>query len=130
ISGALENYAEVERAVAESRCDTVFHLGAQTIVGVAVDAPLLTFESNVRGTYHVLEASRRGLSHVERVVLASSDKAYGPSDRPYREADPLRPTAPYDASKSAGDLLAYSYFATYGVPLAIIRCGNTYGGGD
>jgi CDP-glucose 4,6-dehydratase len=130
VSGALEDLPDVERAVAESEASVVFHLGAQTIVGVGVRAPMLTFESNVRGTYNLLEACRRHTTHVERVVIASSDKAYGPSDRPYREDDPLRPSAPYDASKAAADLIAYSYFRTYQLPLAILRCGNTYGGGD
>jgi CDP-glucose 4,6-dehydratase len=130
VSGALEDLSDVERAVAESHASAVFHLGAQTIVGVGVGAPVLTFESNVRGTYNLLEACRRHSAHVQRVVIASSDKAYGPSDRPYREDDPLRPAAPYDASKAAADLIAYSYFKTYQLPLAILRCGNTYGGGD
>src|SRR4029077_5818803 len=90
--------------------------------------PVLTFESNIRGTYHVLEACRRHA--VERVVLASSNKAYGPSDHPYTETDPLLARSPYDASKAAGELIAQSYHATYALPLAILRCGNTYGGGD
>jgi CDP-glucose 4,6-dehydratase len=130
VSGALEDLSDVERAVAESEASVVFHLGAQTIVGVGVRAPVLTFESNVRGTYNLLEACRRHSAHVQRVVIASSDKAYGPSDRPYREDDPLKPAAPYDASKAAADLIAHSYFRTYQLPLAILRCGNTYGGGD
>lgn len=130
VRGALEDLSDVERAVAESEASVVFHLGAQTIVGVGVRAPILTFESNVRGTYNVLEACRRHSSHVQRLVIASSDKAYGPSDRPYREDDRLRPSAPYDASKAAADLIAHSYFSTYQLPLSILRCGNTYGGGD
>jgi CDP-glucose 4,6-dehydratase len=130
VRGSLERYLDVERALAESGSSVVFHLGAQTIVGVGVHAPLLTFESNIRGTYNVLEACRRHPSIVERVVIASSDKAYGSSDRPYDEGDPLRPTSPYDVSKAAGDLLAQSYHATYGLRVAILRCGNTYGGGD
>ena len=128
VSGALERIEDLERAVAESACSVVFHLGAQTIVGVGMQAPLLTFESNVRGTYNVLEVCRRHA--IERLVLASSDKAYGPSDHPYREDDPLLARAPYDASKAAGDLIAQSYHASFATPLAILRCGNTYGGGD
>jgi CDP-glucose 4,6-dehydratase len=130
VSGTLEDLSCVERAVAESEASVVFHLGAQTIVGVGVRAPILTFESNVRGTYNLLEACRRQSTTVERLVIASSDKAYGRSDHPYREDDPLRPSAPYDASKAAADLIAHSYFKTYQLPLAILRCGNTYGGGD
>ena len=128
VSGALERIEDVERAVAESACSVAFHLGAQTIVGVGMQAPLLTFESNVRGTYNVLEVCRRHA--VERLVLASSDKAYGTSDHPYTEEDPLLARSPYDASKAAGDLIAQSYHASFGMPLAILRCGNTYGGGD
>lgn len=128
VAGALERVEDVERAVAESQCSVVFHLGAQTIVGVGVQAPLLTFEANVRGTYNVLEMCRR--HSVERLVLASSDKAYGTSDHPYVEEDPLLARSPYDASKAAADLIAQSYHASFGTPLAILRCGNTYGGGD
>jgi CDP-glucose 4,6-dehydratase len=130
VDGALENLPDLERAVAESECSIVFHLGAQTVVSVGIRSPLLTLESNVRGTYNLLEACRRRDSAIEGVILASSDKAYGPSDHPYREDDPLRPDAPYDASKSAAELIAHSYFATFGVPVAVLRCGNTYGGGD
>ncbi len=130
VSGALEAPPDVERAVAESACSIVFHLGAQTIVGVGVRAPLATFESNVRGTYNLLEACRRQSSTVERVVVASSDKAYGPSRRRYTEVDALRALAPYDVSKAAADLISQSYHATFGLPVAILRCGNTYGGGD
>jgi len=128
--GELESIADVERAIAEGGASVVFHLGAQTLVGVALNAPLLTFESNVRGTYNVLEACRRQSRTVERVVVASSDKAYGKSDHPYTENDPLRASSPYDVSKAAGDLIAQSYHATYGLRLGIVRCGNIYGGGD
>jgi len=128
--GELESLADVERAIAESGASVLFHLGAQTLVGVGLNAPLLTFESNVRGTYNVLEAARRQARTVERVVVASSDKAYGQSDHPYVEDDPLRASSPYDVSKAAGDLIARSYHATYGLRLGIVRCGNIYGGGD
>jgi CDP-glucose 4,6-dehydratase len=128
--GELESITDVERALAESGASVVFHLGAQTLVGVGLNAPLLTFESNVRGTYNVLEACRRQSRTVERVIVASSDKAYGQSDHPYTEDDPLRASSPYDVSKAAGDLIAQSYHATYGLRVGIVRCGNIYGGGD
>jgi CDP-glucose 4,6-dehydratase len=128
--GELESLADVERAIAESGASVVFHLGAQTLVGVGFNAPLLTLESNVRGTYNVLEAVRRQSATVERLVVASSDKAYGQSDHPYVEGDPLRASSPYDVSKAAGDLIAQSYHATYSLPVGIVRCGNIYGGGD
>ena len=128
--GELESLADVERAIAESGASVVFHLGAQTLVGVDLNAPLLTLRSNIRGTYNLLEACRRQSRTVERVIVASSDKAYGQSDRPYVESDPLRALSPYDVSKAAGDLIAQSYHATYGLRLGIVRCGNIYGGGD
>ena len=128
--GELESLADVERAIAESGASVVFHLGAQTLVGVGLNAPLLTLESNVRGTYNVLEATRRQSRTVERLVVASSDKAYGQRDHPYVEDDPLRASSPYDVSKAAGDLIARSYHATYGLRLGVVRCGNIYGGGD
>ena len=109
--------------------DTVFHLAAQTIVGTARAAPRETFEVNVLGTWNVLEACReRG---VQRVVFASSDKAYGSSDElPYREDYPLRAVNPYDASKAAADILARSYWHSYELPIAVTRFANLYGGGD
>ena len=128
--GKLEHLADVERAIAESGASVVFHLGAQTLVGVGLNAPLLTLESNVRGTYNLLEVTRRQSRTVERVVVASSDKAYGQTDHPYVEDDPLRATSPYDVSKAAADLIAQSYHATYGLRVGIVRCGNIYGGGD
>ena len=131
VNGRLEDYAAVERAVNEHEVDTVFHLGAQAIVGAALRNPLPTFEANVRGTYHVLEACRAHSGLVRRVVIASSDKAYGDTDRlPYTEEHPLVGRHPYDVSKSCTDLLAASYHHTYGMPVAISRCGNIYGGGD
>ncbi len=115
--------------VAVAGCDSVFHLAAQTIVGVARESPAETFEVNVRGAWNVFEACR---SHgVERVVFASSDKAYGSSpELPYREDFPLRAAYPYDASKAAADIIARSYGHAYGVPLAVTRFANVYGGGD
>ncbi len=108
---------------------SVFHLAAQTIVGVARKSPLETFEVNVQGAWNVFEACR---SHeVERVIFASSDKAYGSSlELPYREDFPLRPAYPYDASKAAADMIARSYATAYGLPLAVTRFANVYGGGD
>lgn len=131
VHGALETYASVERAINEHEIDTVFHLGAQTIVGTALRNPLSTFESNIRGSYHLLEACRQHRSLVKRVVVASSDKAYGSSPvLPYTEEMPLRGRHPYDVSKSCTDLLADTYHHTYGLPVVIARCGNLYGGGD
>lgn len=131
VSGALESYDTLERALCEYEIDTVFHLAAQTIVGTARKAPLITFEANIRGTYHLLEACRRQLTTVKRIVIASSDKAYGTSAvLPYTENMPLMGAFPYDVSKSCCDLIAQSYFHTYGLPLTIARCGNIFGGGD
>jgi CDP-glucose 4,6-dehydratase len=119
----------VSRALNEYQVDTVFHLAAQTLVGPANQAPLSTFETNIRGTWMVLEACR--LHGVERVIVASSDKAYGPSAQlPYREEHPLQPLYPYDVSKAAADLLARSYWHRFGLPVAVTRCANLYGGGD
>ena len=131
VSGALESYDTLERALCEYEIDTVFHLAAQTIVGTARKAPLITFEANIRGSYHLLEACRRQLSTVKRIVIASSDKAYGTSAvLPYTENMPLTGAFPYDVSKSCCDLIAQSYFHTYGLPLTIARCGNIFGGAD
>jgi CDP-glucose 4,6-dehydratase len=131
VQGALEDYASLERAISEHEVDTVIHLGAQAIVGVALRSPLLTFESNIRGTYNLLEACRIHRDLVKTVVVASSDKAYGDSDLlPYTEDMPLKGRHPYDVSKSCTDLLAHTYAHTYGLPVAIARCGNIYGGGD
>ncbi|MBL8230823.1 MAG: GDP-mannose 4,6-dehydratase [Bryobacterales bacterium] len=131
VQGALEDYASVERAINENDCETVFHLGAQTIVGTALRSPLATFEANIRGTYHVLEACRTHQKLVQRIVIASSDKAYGSSDiLPYTEKHPLSGRHPYDVSKSCTDMLAAAYAHTYQLPVGILRCGNIYGGGD
>ena len=131
VNGMLEDFWTVERAISLHEADTVIHLGAQTIVGVAHRMPLSTFEANIRGTYHVLEACRLHAGLVHRVVVASSDKAYGEVEAlPYREEMPLAGRHPYEVSKSCTDLIASSYHHTYGVPVAIARCGNVYGGGD
>jgi CDP-glucose 4,6-dehydratase len=119
----------VERALAEYEVDTVFHLAAQTIVPTANRSPVSTFETNIRGTWTLLEACRR--HGAERVVVASSDKAYGAHDElPYREDYALQPVYPYDVSKAATDLIARSYWHTWGVPVAVTRFANLYGGGD
>lgn len=129
VSGQLEDFATIERAVNEYEVQTVFHLGAQALVAVAQRSPVATFESNIRGTYNVLEACRR--HRVPRVVVASSDKAYGTQTQlPYTEDSPLHGRYPYEVSKSCADLLAQSYAVSYGLPVTIARCGNVYGGGD
>jgi len=131
VNGRLESFTDVERAINGHEIDTVFHLGAQTIVGTARRDPLGTFEANVRGTYHVLEACRRHSGLVKRVVVASSDKAYGKQPHlPYVESMPLEGREPYEVSKSCADLIAQGYHHAYGLPVAILRCGNIYGGGD
>jgi len=119
----------VLRALGEYEVDGVFHLAAQTLVGVANRSPVSTFETNVRGTWLVLEACR--LHGVERVVVASSDKAYGRQPQlPYREEMPLDARHPYDVSKAAADLLARCYWHTFGLPVAVTRFANLYGGAD
>lgn len=131
VSGCLEDYTLLERTLNEYEIDTVFHLGAQTIVGVANRNPLSTFEANIRGTYNILEACRRNDSTVKAVLVASSDKAYGTQETlPYDENAPLRGTHPYDVSKSCADLIAHSYYETYKLPVCTTRCGNLYGPGD
>lgn len=129
--GALEDYLSLERILNEYEVETIFHLGAQTIVGTADRVPLATFETNIRGTWNVLEAARVHRKTVRRVVIASSDKAYGDHGRrPYTEHMALRGCHPYDVSKSCADLLAQTYACTYELPVVIARCGNIYGGGD
>ena len=131
VNGCLEDYATLERAISQHDIDTVFHLGAQPIVGTALRSPLLTFESNIRGSYNLLEACRVHRSLVSRVVVASSDKAYGHAIRlPYTEDMPVQGRHPYDVSKSCTDLIAMSYADTYGLPVTVARCGNIFGGGD
>ncbi len=131
VRGELQRYDDCARAINAHDVEVVFHLGAQTLVGTAVRDPLETFESNIRGTYNLLEAARRMNGLVKACVVASSDKAYGDSDRlPYTEDMPLFGRHPYDVSKSCTDLLATCYSLTYGVPVAIARCGNIYGAGD
>ena len=130
VRGQLEDYSLLERSVNEYEIDTVFHLAAQAIVGVANRNPLSTFETNIKGTWNLLEACRRS-PRTTRIVLASSDKAYGVHlQLPYTEENSLRGTHPYDVSKSCADLIATTYHVTYGLPVCITRCGNFFGGGD
>lgn len=131
VNGELESFATLERAVNVHEVDTVFHLGAQTLVEAAHRFPLATWESNVRGTYNVLETCRVHGDLVRCLVIASSDKAYGESDSlPYTEETEIAARHPYEVSKACGDLIGRSYHHTYGVPVAMARCGNVYGGGD
>ncbi|MDQ3758996.1 MAG: GDP-mannose 4,6-dehydratase [Actinomycetota bacterium] len=129
VEGDLCDAAELDRVLSESDVDTVFHLAAETIVSAVQESPVRGFESNVRGTWTILQTClERG---VERVVFASSDKAYGAHETlPYREDFALQPTAPYEASKAAADLIARSYWHSYGLPVAVTRFANIYGGGD
>ena len=127
VEGDVADRAAVDRAA--TGADSVFHLAAQTLVGPAAEDPEGTFRSNVEGTWTVLEACRE--AGVGGVVVASSDKAYGPSDSlPYREDDELRPAAPYEGSKAAADVIARSYWNSWGMPVAVTRLANVYGGGD
>lgn len=131
VTGSLEEFWTLERAINEHETDTIFHLGAQTIVGTAYRFPLSTFETNIRGTYNLLEACRIHRDFVKRIVIASSDKAYGEQPHlPYTEEMPLKGRHPYEVSKSCTDLIAQAYFHTYGLPVAVARCANVYGGGD
>ena len=130
VRGGVEDVGVIERAIAEYEVDTVFHLAAQTIVGVANKHPLGTFEANIKGTWNLLEACRR-VGGVSRIVIASSDKAYGDQEvLPYNETTPLQGEHPYDVSKSCADLISRTYYISYGLPVCITRCGNFYGGGD
>jgi CDP-glucose 4,6-dehydratase len=130
VRGDVRDQALLERALGEYEIVTVIHLAAQTIVGIANRNPVSTFETNIGGTWALLEACRRSPT-VKQIVLASSDKAYGDQDRlPYDEEMPLQGRHPYDVSKSCADLIAQAYAVTYGLPVAITRCGNFYGGGD
>jgi CDP-glucose 4,6-dehydratase len=129
VHGCVEDFNLVRRTLSEYSIDTVFHVAAQAIVGVAKLDPVPTLETNIRGTWNVLEAAR--LCGVRGVVIASSDKAYGDStDLPYKETHPLRGRNPYDVSKSCADLISTMYANTYGIPVCVVRCANLFGGGD
>ena len=130
VRGDVRDREVLERTLGEYEIDTVIHLAAQTIVSIANRNPVSTFETNIAGTWNLLEACRRS-PKVRQIVVASSDKAYGDQEvLPYNERTPLQGQHPYDASKSAADLLATTYAVSYGLPVAITRCGNFYGGGD
>ena len=131
ISGDLRNRGDVSRAVVESECDYIFHLGAQTIVSTAVSDPIYTFETNIAGTWNLFDVVRLLGKPIKGILVASSDKAYGTAEKlPYDEKTSLHGEGPYDMSKSCTDLIARSYYLTYGIPTVIARCGNIYGGGD
>lgn len=130
VQGCLTEERLVERVLNEYEVEYVFHLAAQAIVNVANRSPISTFESNIRGTWQVLEAARRA-TLLKGVILASTDKVYGDQPvLPYTEDSPLAAMYPYDASKLCADILARSYAATFGLPLTLLRCANIYGGGD
>jgi CDP-glucose 4,6-dehydratase len=130
IRGDVTDSSIINRAFSEYEIDTCFHLAAQTIVGIANRQPISTFETNIMGTWNVLEAAR-SWDRTQRVIVASSDKAYGDHETlPYDETAPLQGRHPYDVSKSCADLIAMTYATTYRVPVSITRCGNMYGGGD
>jgi len=130
VHGTVADYALMERVFNEHEIDTCFHLAAQALVTVANHAPLSTFETNVKGTWCLLEAARRS-PRLRRLIVASSDKAYGNQETlPYTENTPLRGRYPYDVSKSCADLIALAYAHTYNLPVGVTRCGNIYGGGD
>jgi CDP-glucose 4,6-dehydratase len=130
VRGDICDQSLLERVLGEYEVETVFHLAAQTIVGIANRNPVSTFSTNIGGTWSLLEACRRS-PKVNSIIIASSDKAYGDQEiLPYDENTPLQGRHPYDVSKSCADLLARSYFCTYGTPVAVTRCGNFYGGGD
>lgn len=130
VRGDIRDREILERILGEYEVDTVIHLAAQTIVTIANRNPISTFESNIAGTWNLMEACRRS-PRVRQIVVASSDKAYGDQELlPYDETTPLSGQHPYDVSKSAADLIAHTYAVSYDLPVAITRCGNFYGGGD
>lgn len=130
VQGQLEDYSLVERTLNEYEVEAAFHLGAQTIVRTANRSPLSTFQSNIKGTWNVLEAARNS-ALLQALVVASTDKVYGESSLlPYTEEHPLLASHPYDVSKACADMLSSSYFRTYGLPVGVTRCGNIFGAGD
>lgn len=130
VSGNIEDFYLIERALNEYEIEIVFHLAAQTIVPIANNNPLSTFETNIKGTWTLLEACRRNRK-IKKIIVASSDKAYGEHQKlPYTEDMPLQGKYPYDVSKSCADLITQMYFHYYKIPVCITRCGNLFGGGD
>lgn len=130
VHGSIDDYALMERVFSEYEVEYCFHLAAQAIVGIANRSPVSTFDSNIKGTWTVLEAARHS-SMLKGFVLASSDKVYGDQESlPYTEESPLLAVYPYDASKLCAEVLARSYATTFELPLSVVRCANIYGGGD
>ena len=130
-NGDVGDFNFVSRVISEYEVDTIFHLAAQTVVRIGNNSPLSTFDSNIKGTWSVLEAARIQQRHVRAIVVASSDKAYGSNKNlPYDENTPLKGLHPYDVSKSCADLIAQTYWNTYKLPVSITRCGNLFGPGD
>lgn len=130
IQGDITDYKLIKNIIARNKIEIIFHLAAQAIVSESIKEPLSTFSSNILGTWNILEAARN-YKDIEAIVCASSDKAYGAQQKlPYKEDTPLMGAHPYDVSKSCADRLAYTYFHTYNLPVAITRCGNIYGPGD
>lgn len=130
IKGSVENFTLLREIINVNKIEIIFHLAAQALVGDALANPVKTFSTNIKGTWNILDASKNS-KNVQAIVVASSDKAYGSQKRlPYRESFPLIGDHPYDVSKSCADLLAYTYFNTYGLPVCVTRCGNIFGPGD
>ena len=130
VNGDLEDFHLLKRVIQEYRIQVIYHLGAQALVGIAHQSPLSTFKTNIEGTWNLLEACREKKA-IEAVIVASSDKAYGTHRKlPYREDFPLQPEYPYDVSKACADLIARSYYKTYGLPVVVTRFANIYGPGD
>lgn len=130
IKGSVENFALVSKIVKENKIEFIFHLAARALVGDCLKNPTGAFSTNIKGTWNILEVCRDN-KRIEAIIIASSDKAYGSAkELPYREDTPLAGEHPYDVSKSCADLIAYVYYHTYGVPVAVTRCGNIFGPGD
>jgi CDP-glucose 4,6-dehydratase len=130
VNGDISDFGLVKRVFNEYEINCCFHLAAQTIVGVANESPMPTFETNIKGSWNMLEAARMSKT-LERIVIASTDKVYGePMKVPITEDHPLLASYPYDVSKACVDMLSHMYFSTYGLPIGITRCSNIYGGGD
>lgn len=130
IKGNVTNLSLLKFILSKHKPEIIFHLAAEAIVGKSLHDPLATFKSNIEGTWNILEVCRN-FPNVKAIIVASSDKAYGSHKKlPYKEDTPLIGNHPYDVSKSCADLLAYTYFHTYGVPVAVTRCGNIFGPGD
>lgn len=130
IKGSVEKISLVEKVIRENKIEFIFHLAAKALVGECLQDPIKAFSTNIKGTWNILEASRSS-GIIKAIIISSSDKAYGIQSRlPYKETSPLAGCHPYDVSKSCADLLAYTYFHTYGLPVCMTRCGNIFGPGD